>query len=81
MAQSQEVSRPGNEQYLIVKHDGDEYEAKKQRFQRELNGELRTVEEYRPVGDDEDWPDEVVAEVRQANAVRQTDSEGQPEDA
>lgn len=72
MAHSQEVSRPGNDQYLVVEHDGAKYEAEKHEFQREQNGELVDVEEYR-LGDD-DAPAEVVEEIERANGERQEDT-------
>lgn len=67
MAQSQRVSRPGNEQYLVIEHDGETYEAEKKQFQREVNGELEDVEEYRLDADREDVPDAVVATVDAEN--------------
>lgn len=71
MAQSQRVSRPGNEQYLRIEHDGETYEAEKVSYQKDVDGELVTVEEYRL--EDEDVPAEVVAEVDRANGADQED--------
>jgi len=69
MTQSQEVSRPGGAQYLVVEHDGAEYEAKKERFQERVDGELVEREEYVLEDDAEDVPDAVVAEVDRANGA------------
>lgn len=67
MAQSQRISRPGNEQYLQITHDGDEYEAERLSYRKDVGGEVVDVEEYRLEEADEDVPDEVVAEVDRVN--------------
>jgi hypothetical protein len=69
MAHSQEVSRPGGEQYLVVEHDGAQYEAKKEPFQERVDGELVEREEYVLEHDPEEIPFPVVAEVDRANGA------------
>lgn len=86
MAQTQRVSRPGGVQLLLVEHDGESYEAEKKQFQREVDGELEDVEEYRLEDDVEDVPDEVVAAVDAVNGdadedVQEESGDDRPDDA
>lgn len=75
MATTQKVSRPGNEQYLVVEHAGETYEAEKQHFQREVDGELVDVEEYRLDEDRADVPADVQEAVDEANGALEEDED------
>lgn len=66
MVDSEKVSRPGNEQYLVVEDDdGTEHEAEMRTVVREENGEQVERDEYAVV--DEDVPDAVAAEIDRVN--------------
>lgn len=67
MADSHRVCRPDNEQILQITHDGETYEAERLSYRTDVDGEIVDAEEYRLEEDDEDVPDEVLAEVEAAN--------------
>lgn len=71
MAHSQEVSRPGGVQYFVIEHDGETYEARKETYQVEVDGELEEVEQYRMPDEvpDEEIPVEVAEEIDRVNGV------------
>jgi len=69
MVDSQMVSREGGEQYLVVEHDGEEYEARLRTVIREIDGEEQEVDEYKlsELDEDESYPTAIEKEVKDTN--------------
>lgn len=81
MVESQHVSRPGGEQILVIEHEGETYEVEKVSYQKDVDGELVDVEEYRLDENDEPVPVEVADEVERANGADVDDDRPDYEEA